>query len=313
MSSRFFILLFCLSSLPVQALPVVNWVTTNGDAGYTDGTAASSSPVTTDADAETIIGSFPAVTLGVDESLTLTGSMLISGRDGAIPGNQIRWALFDAPAVPETGVGADYVGVWATVAGGAALSNLNTANGSTGNPFSGSATEVVSSATDAEGDTLQYDTTYSFSLTVTRVDETNILISATITDGVDFLIEWPATSAPASPASFTYDSAGILLGGTTNATSATFTDVEVSSEREEPSAIVITDLDYDRVAKMITLTWSSAPGRVYAIDSSFDLETWPGEINDNVEASGDETSTSHTFEDTGLGDRHFFRVREISN
>ena len=76
---------------------------------------------------------------------------------------------------------------------------------------------------------------------------------------------------------------------------------------------MITDLDYDRVAKMITLTWSSAPGRVYAIDSSFDLETWPGEINDNVEASGDETSTSHTFEDTGLGDRHFFRVREISN
>lgn len=295
------------------AVPVVNWVTTNGDAGFTDGTAATSSPVTTDADAETIVGSFPSMTLGVDESITLTGSMKISGRVGAIPGNQIRWALFDAPAVPATGVGANYIGVWATVAGGGSPSNIHTANGSTDNPFSGSATEVVSSATDAEGDTLQYDSTYSFSLTVTRVDETNISISATITDGVDFLIEWPATSAPASPASFTYDSVGILLGGTTNATSATFTDVEVSSGTEEPSTIVITDLDYDRNGNMVTLTWSSAPGRIYAIDSSFDLETWPGDINDGVEAAEGLETTSYTFEDTGLGERHFFRVREISN
>ena len=301
------------STMTALSVPVVNWVTANGDAGFTDGTAATSSPVTTDADAETIVGSFTSVTLGIDEVITLTGSMMISGRVGAIPGNQIRWALFNAPAVPETGVGANYVGVWATVAGGGAPSNIRTADGSTDNPFSGSATMIVSDATDAEGDTLQYDTTYSFSLTVTRVDDTNISISATITDGVDFLIEWPVTSASASPASFTYDSVGILLGGTTNATSATFTDVDVSWERSEPSMIVITDLDYDRDGKMVTLTWSSAPGRIYAIDSSFNLETWPGDINDGVDAAEGSETTSYSFKDTGLGDHHFFRVREISN
>ncbi|MFT4549291.1 MAG: hypothetical protein ACI9UA_001046, partial [Pseudoalteromonas tetraodonis] len=52
--------------------------------------------------------------------------------------------------------------------------------------------------------------------------------AASLTDGGDLLIEWPATTAAASPASFTYDAAGFLLGGSINATTATFTSVTVN-------------------------------------------------------------------------------------
>ncbi len=315
MLSRLYALLPCVailgSALTAGAVPVVNWVATNGDAGFEEGTAKTSSPITTDSDADTLIGSFPAVTLGVDESITLTGSMMISGNVGNIPGNQIRWGLFDAPGVPETGVGSDYVGVWATVAGGGAPSNIRTADGSTTNPFSGSATMVVSDATDDDGGTLRFDDSYSFSLTITRIDDLNISISAMITDGADFLIEWPPSTAPASPASFTYDSVGILLGGTTNATKATLTKIEVAAESDTPSIVEITGLDYDRVGGMITLTWTSEPGKSYAIDASTTLETWPSDLNDGVAAAEGAETTSYTFEDAGLGNRHFFRVREL--
>ncbi len=51
-----------LASL-APAASVINWVTTNGDAGYSGGSEATNSPITTDADADAIVGSFPEVTL----------------------------------------------------------------------------------------------------------------------------------------------------------------------------------------------------------------------------------------------------------
>ena len=106
---------------------------------------------------------------------------------------------------------------------------------------------------------------------------------------------------------------GILLGGTTNATSATFTDIEISSDLEIPSEVKITALDYDRDGGMITLTWASEPGKTYAIDASATLETWPGDINDSLEGAQGMETTSYTFEDTGFENRYFFRVREVTN
>src|SRR6056300_1084560 len=94
------------------AEPAINWVATNGDTGFTAGSAATNSPVTTDADAETIVGSFPSVTLSVGQSIRLTGSVTITSGGGALPGNQLRWGLFDAPGIPATGAGSGYVGVW---------------------------------------------------------------------------------------------------------------------------------------------------------------------------------------------------------
>ncbi|MDF1711628.1 MAG: hypothetical protein P1U90_05280 [Akkermansiaceae bacterium] len=208
-----------------KAEPAINWVATNGDTSFTAGSAATNSPVTTDADAETIVGSFPSVTLSVGQTIRLTGSVTITSGGGALPGNQLRWGLFDAPGIPATGAGSGYVGVWATANNGSA--GLNRANGSTANPFSGAAATVISSAADPDGGTPDFNESLTFTLSITRVDATQIQTSASLTDGGDLLVEWPETNSPASPASFTYDAVGILLGGTLNASSASFSNVTV--------------------------------------------------------------------------------------
>lgn len=208
-------------------VPVTGWVATNGDAGFVGSTATTSSPVTTSADADTVAGGFAPVTLAVGESLTLTGSVVITGNSGGIPGNQFRWGLFNAPGTPVNGAGSNYVGVWAA-APSTGNADLVTANGSTTNPFSGSASTVVSSAGDVGGQVPQFGEELSFSLTVTRLSTTQISTEASLSNGSDFLIEWPATFAPASPANFTYNAAAFLLGGTTDATQAAFANVEAT-------------------------------------------------------------------------------------
>jgi len=228
MKSPFFSLLF-LALIPfAKGAPVTNWVATNGDAGFSGGSATTNSPITTDSDAETIVGSFPAVVLAIGDSIELSGSVTITGNTGTIPGNQFRWGIFDAPGVPATGVGGDYVGVWAiSPKGGTAA--LVTANGSTANPFSGAASTAIVRAGDPEGDAPQFGNGFTFGLTITRLDATQISIAATLSDAGGLAIQWPATTTSASPRSFTYDSVGFLLGGTLNATSASFAMIEVTT------------------------------------------------------------------------------------
>ena len=146
----------CASTAP--AASVINWVTTNGDAGFSGGSEATNSPITTDADAETIVGSFPATTLTIGQGIILTGSVNITGNTGGIGGNQFRWGMFDAPGTPTTGVGSNYVGVWAALPAGAGASAIASANGSTTNPFSGSASSNIVTASDVGGNTAQFGT-----------------------------------------------------------------------------------------------------------------------------------------------------------
>lgn len=215
-----------------QGAAVLNWVTTNGDAGFSGGSEATNSPVTTDATAETIVGSFPEATLGVGDVMVLTGSFLITGNTGTINGSQIRWGMFDAPATPSTGNGSGYVGVWAS-----ASSTISTANGSTGNPFSGSASSPIVTET---GGLPAFGTTYDFFLSINRVDATQISVSGSLSNGGIDLISWPETTGPASPASFTYDSVGFLIGGTTNATQAAYSNVDVTvTSIPEPSTFLM--------------------------------------------------------------------------
>lgn len=82
--------------------------------------------------------------------------------------------------------------------------------------------------------------------------------------------------------------------------------------------LVITDIEVNRSASQVTLTWSSVPGRTYAVDVSTTLQEgdplmgdW-AELSDNVDSGGDVT----TFVDTGLpadATKRFYRVRELRN
>ncbi len=57
-----------------------------------------------------------------------------------------------------------------------------------------------------------------------------------------------------------------------------------------------------------TIEWNSRPNRIYAVDSSADMQSWI-ELNDNIESQGETTSFSET-----LGPevtRQFYQVREL--
>lgn len=307
------LLFLALALASPGAEPVTGWVTTNGDAGFVGGSEATNSPITTDSDAETIVGSFPEVTLTVGQTITLTGSINITGRTGNIPGNQIRWALFDAPGTPTPQVGNGYVGIWATTAN-LGPCDIRNANGSTDNPFSGSATQVVATAQGLGS--MRYGTSYDFALSITRVDETQISVSGSLaeTDGGALLVSWPETTTAAFPEDFTYDCVGILLGGTTDATQATLSDVEVDFGADPAPDLVITSLTGNPGEGTLTVTWQSAPGVVYGLDASADLSDWSIEIDDNIPASEVGSLTSYPIPAGPLAgnERLFFRIRQLS-
>jgi hypothetical protein len=70
----------------------------------------------------------------------------------------------------------------------------------------------------------------------------------------------------------------------------------------------ITGVDFDASAGSATITWTSKPGKTYAVDSSDDLINW-GELDDGIGSDGAVT----TFTDTGLEDvtPRFYRVRQL--
>jgi len=70
------------------------------------------------------------------------------------------------------------------------------------------------------------------------------------------------------------------------------------------SPLRFTNISYDSVQEETTMTWSSIPNRIYAIDESIDLVTWE-ELDDSLSSEG--MSTSFTI-DT-LPGKSFFRVR----
>jgi hypothetical protein len=76
----------------------------------------------------------------------------------------------------------------------------------------------------------------------------------------------------------------------------------------------ITAIDYSPADNMLTLTWDSIPGEVYAINYSSDLVNWEGKLDDAIAAASDAAETSSSFDlaSLGLGNREklFFRVEK---
>ena len=44
---------------------------------------------------------------------------------------------------------------------------------------------------------------------------------------------------------------------------------------------MITEIDFDSVNKMLTLTWNSKPSETYVVKISSDLTNWDSDIGDN--------------------------------
>jgi hypothetical protein len=87
-----------------------------------------------------------------------------------------------------------------------------------------------------------------------------------------------------------------------------------------PSALALTNIDYDPVADTFRFSWNSEPGKVYGIFWSLDLINWDADLADNVFAEGTTTTYPPLFisaepnPGTSQGTRPeaiFFRVEEI--
>ncbi len=220
---------FVLSTVHVYSDPVSSWVAVNGDASFTANSQTTNSPTTTDARADTIMGSFPEVTLSIGDSAEFSGSVTIHGPAGELPSNQLRWGLFHTPNPPVGGVGSNYVGLWSAVSQGA--TSLRRANGSTSNPFNSSAATNIISASSGAG-AAEYNEALTFSIHVTRINDAQMRASASLTDGDQFLVQWPESVTSASPDNFSYNSAGFLMGGTLdNSATASISNANVEVTR----------------------------------------------------------------------------------
>lgn len=83
------------------------------------------------------------------------------------------------------------------------------------------------------------------------------------------------------------------------------------------SELAVTEIVVAANGASVDLTWTSKPGRVYAVDLSYDLQeaNWQ-ELNDEIDSGGSETSASvPTFPGQEppdpLPERVYFRVREV--
>ena len=92
---------------------------------------------------------------------------------------------------------------------------------------------------------------------------------------------------------------GVVDGGPENRYAAGTFAFEILA-----SPLRFTNISYDSLQGETTLTWSSIPNRIYAIDESIDLITWE-ELDDSLASEG--MSTSFTI-DTFPG-KSFFRIR----
>ncbi len=82
----------------------------------------------------------------------------------------------------------------------------------------------------------------------------------------------------------------------------------------DEAGLAITEIVYDQGGGVVTITWNSVNGRLYAVDSADDLtndlDTGWQEIDDGVVAEGDRTS----FDDSppAAAGRRFYRVRDVT-
>jgi hypothetical protein len=81
------------------------------------------------------------------------------------------------------------------------------------------------------------------------------------------------------------------------------------------SSFAITEIDYSSESGMLTRTWNSRPAETYAVKFSGDMSNWDSDLDDEIPADEEGTTTTETFdlsEDSILKDatRVYFRVEK---
>ncbi len=138
--------------------------------------ATTNSPIINDADGDSIAGSFAPVTLNTGQTITLSGSVIINrvANPGGNLSNQFRIGLFNATTPLTAGSGVGLVGI------AASDEDIDITDGTQANPFSTTG-NIVSFNADIDNN-IPVNTNVSFSLAVTRVNTTDLSLTATFLD-----------------------------------------------------------------------------------------------------------------------------------
>lgn len=199
----------------VQAESVTDWYYTSGgnNSGLDTASPILGDGTTDNADNIKLNGSFTEVSLLDGETITLSGGVTFTGMNGTY-NDQFRFGLFDdlGDADPATWDGYRSVNIGA----------IRLAGNSTENPTTYTGSQIGS--TTGYGD-LQNDTSYAFSLSLTR-NGGGIDLVSNMTDGVNTFAE--ASLNHASADTFDFNTVGLLSGGNFNSDQTSFSNIEVT-------------------------------------------------------------------------------------
>lgn len=231
-TDAFLVSLGYLNSPYTDPSSVGGWVRIFGNAGFSGTTAASASPVTTDADGDGIAANFAPVTLTDGRFIRLTGTVTFNA---PLAGDSFRIGLFDGDNPVTVGDGQGYVGVWASAPATVATS-IAAGNGTgSSHPFESTGSTTLGPI-PAAGTQLPANTPIQFTLMIAR-NGNNLEVTTRFTDNASYnpsqnLINVALTN-------YTFDSVAFLMGDTLNATQASFSNIQITSGPALPSATAI--------------------------------------------------------------------------
>ena len=278
----------------LSAEPIANWKEFNPnltvvpitDAGtnsptFGDGITENSSQMAWVAGRFGTVAAPASVTLAVGETLTVTGSVVLTG--GSNANNQFRFGLFNDGGKFALDDGNEWTGGWQHVIGTQGPSDLW--QGRTDGVFIstlGNAVDLDSEKTLTglfDGDSVE---PFNFLFSITRDSETTIDIVSLIEGGDGDLSEG-FDKEDIETSLFTYTSMGWLFGGSSGVEEVDFSDVEYSVTRGEETPFsleirsdgVISELDYE-----------VGETALYILESSLDLISWNIELDDAISGSG---------------------------
>ena len=218
-------------------VPVTGWkALLDGGAdpiAFLGGSEATNSPSYSNAVSKVIAGNFTPATLANDgDFIRLTGSVSFSL--GVPEDKAFRWGLFDGDDPVVAGDGTGYVGYMVEMpvqfAGNV---RLRSGDGTGNIPFSSSAfVDDLGPASPENlpvGGSITGGTVLDFTLTIVK-DGATADVSASVTDGADYLAKWSADGATPFPGSFTYDSISFLnSSGMPTGSQANYSNIEVTT------------------------------------------------------------------------------------
>lgn len=249
MKSHIFLLVSGLVALPIQGATIANWKEFN--AGSTNSGMNTDSPTIGDGSANNAdnawiggrfgtVASPESVTLAVGETLTVSGSVVLTG--GSTASSNLRFGVFDESGQFDSGGVTWANGGWifrddATGWYQARTDNVFVST----NPNSVDIADTISDT----GGGFDGDSTapYEWTMTITRATATTADLFASLTGGDNgvnrtYTINGVDATAPNANSAFTFNAVGVLFGGTLDLDQGELSNVQYNVIPEPSSSLL---------------------------------------------------------------------------